>query len=169
MAWNVLSKVKQKKDSKIYYVYNAILYYSNDHFKFCFRNRISPVDVFIVSLLLNLSKCLVNNLYRSSFPNMFYKIDVLQEFAKLTVDLKIHSKTTVQEFFKWLRLRCSPVNFGEIFRETFINNTSGRLFLSVSKYLFRVNIQGTTRISMNAFTMSLLLILNRFGSLTLLR
>ena len=121
------------------------------------------MDVFLVFLLLNLNKCLVNTLYRSSLLQMFHKIDVLKDFIKFTGR---HQRSS---FFlkKETPTKVSSVKSEKFFRKPFLKNTSRRMLLPMCNYQFRVNIQDTTRISMNVFTMSLLLILNRFGPLTL--
>ena len=80
-------------------------------------------------------------LFRSSYPDVFCKKDVLKIFAKFIGKNLCWSpflnrpKTLLKRI---LQDRCFPVSFAKFLRTLFIQNTSGRLLLSFRTFVWMI-------------------------------
>ena len=75
------------------------------------------------------------NPFRSSHPEAFLEKGVFKICSKFTREHPCQSGISKKFLYNYseitLRHGCSPVNLLHIFKTTFLNNTSGRLFLSI--------------------------------------
>ena len=87
---------------------------------------------------------------RSSYPEMFYKTDVLKNFAKFTgkhlCQTLFFSKVTLLKKRLWYR--CFPVSFAKFLRTAFSTNTSGGCACYSSEQLWIKHLPG--KVSQNS-------------------
>ena len=70
--------------------------------------------------------------FRSSRTQMFFKTGIFKNFVKFTGKYVCLSLFLINFIKKRLRHSCFPVNFGKFLRTSFLQKTSGRLYVPIS-------------------------------------